>query len=152
LERFQASSDELELIKSIFNKLVDACKCNYSPSTNITVDERLAAYRGNCPFRVYMNSKPARYGIWVAADSKTANICNMQIHTGVVNNKREVNQGSRVVMEIVEPQYDTNRGVTTDSFFTSVPLADNLMGKHLTLTGTLRKNKREIPKDVLPFK
>jgi hypothetical protein len=153
-ERFEVSLDKLEPIKSIFSKLVDACKFNYSPSFDITVDERLAAYRGNCPFRVYMKSKPAKYGIkiWVAADAGTAYICNMQIYTGMVNNKREVNQGNRVVMELVERQYGTNRGITSDNFFTSVPLADNLLSKNLTITGTLRKNKREIPKEFLASK
>jgi hypothetical protein len=153
-ERFAVSGDKLEPVKSIFTKLVDACVSNYSPSTDVTVDERLASYRGNCPFRVYMKSKPARYGIkiWVAADAKNAYICNMQVYTGMINNKREVNQGNRVVMQLLEPQYGTNRGVTTDNFFTSIPLADDLLSKNLTITGTLRKNKREIPKEFLPSK
>ncbi|XP_077300696.1 uncharacterized protein LOC143921322 [Arctopsyche grandis] len=107
-ERIHVSSDKLEPIRTIFNKFVEECKRNNSPSCNITVDERLATYRGNCPFRVYMKSKPGRYGIKI--------------------------------------------GVTTDNFFTSVALADNLLDKGLTLTGTLRKNKREIPKEFLPSK
>lgn len=152
--RFNASSDKTEPIKSIFNKFVVACQKNYSPTSNITVDERLATFRGNCPFRVYMKSKPGRYGIkiWVAAESTTAYILNLQIYSGMVDNRREINQGNRVVMDMLQPQYGTNRGVTTDNFFTSVPLSDNLLEKKLTLTGTLRKNKREIPKEFLPSK
>ncbi|CAF5111822.1 unnamed protein product, partial [Rotaria sp. Silwood1] len=36
-----------------------------------------------------------------------------------------------------------------DNFFTSVPLAKNLQTKNLTLIGTLRKNKPEIPIEFL---
>lgn len=151
-ERFNISLDKLEPIRSIFEKFVVGCQKNYSPTTNITVDERLAAFRGNCPFRVYMKSKPGKYGIkiWIAADSFTAYITNLQTYTGMVNNRSEINQGNRVVMDLVQPQYGTNRGITTDNFFTSVLLSDNLLEKNLTLTGTLRKNKREIPKKFLP--
>lgn len=55
-------------------------------------------------------------------------------------------------MDLVQPYFGSNRGVTTDKFFTSVPLAEELLNNHLTLTGTLRKNKREIPAELLAKK
>lgn len=94
-------------------------KSNYSPDSDITVDERLANFKGRCPFRVYMKSKPGKYGIklWAAAD-RTGYISNSQLYTGKIDNKREVNQGLRVVLDMVEPFYETGRGITTDNFFT----------------------------------
>ena len=41
--------------------------------------------------------------------------------------------------------YGTGRGVTTDNFFTSCEIANFLSSKNITLVGTLRKNKPEIP-------
>jgi len=41
--------------------------------------------------------------------------------------------------------YGTGRGVTKDNFFTSCELANFLLTKNMTLVGTLRKNKPEIP-------
>ncbi|KAI4797357.1 hypothetical protein KUCAC02_025155, partial [Chaenocephalus aceratus] len=37
------------------------------------------------------------------------------------------------------------RNITTDNFLTSVPLAEHLLEKGLTIVGTLRQNKPDIP-------
>lgn len=39
-----------------------------------------------------------------------------------------------------------------DNFFTSVPLAEKLLEKNLTIVGTLRQNKRDIPPVMKPSK
>lgn len=150
-QRKEVSNDPLEAIRTIYDEFVSNCLDNYSPNTNVTVDERLATFRGKCPFRVYIKSKPGRYGIkiWVCADSDTAYILNSQVYTGMLHNKREVNQGQRVVLDMVKPYFGSWRGVTTDNFFTSIPLAEELFRNKLTITGTLRMNKREIPQEFL---
>lgn len=44
----------------------------------------------------------------------------------------------------------TARNVTVDNYFTSVPLAEHLLRKNLTVVRTMRMNKREIPKVMKP--
>src|SRR5258705_2237907 len=52
---------------------------------------------------------------------------------------------------MVQTVSGTSRNLTCDSWYTSVPLAKALLDKHkITLIGTLRKNKREIPPEFLP--
>lgn len=70
----------------------------------------------------------------------------------MVNGVREVNQGRRVVTDLVNRYYGSWRGVTCDNFFTSIPLATELYANELTITGTLRSNKTEIPKAFFPSK
>lgn len=150
--RITETQDKLQAIRNTYDQFVKNCIDNYSPSENITVDERLATFRGKCPFRVYIKSKPGRYGIkiWVCSDSHTAYILNSQVYTGMMNNQREIKQGSRVVLDMVRPYFGSGRGVTTDNFFTSIPLAEELLKQQLTITGTLRANKREIPAEFAP--
>lgn len=63
----------------------------------------------------------------------------------------EKGQASRVVRDLI-----TNLGpgynITTDNFYTSLPLAKELLERNLTLVGTLRKSKREIPSEMLEGK
>ena len=56
-------TDNFAPIRDIWNHLVENCIKLYTPSQNLTVDEQLLTFRGNCPFRVYIPSKPGKYGL-----------------------------------------------------------------------------------------
>lgn len=58
--------------------------------------------------------------------------------------------GQKVVEELVQNYENTGRNITCDNYFTSIELAQNLLAKGLTLTGTLKKNKRCVPSSFLP--
>ena len=58
----------------------------------------------------------------------------------------------KVVLKLVERFKDTNRSITADNFFISVPLAEKLLVQGLFLVGTLKKNKPEIPPEFLNTK
>lgn len=56
-------------------------------------------------------------------------------------------------LRLVQPVHGTNWNITTDNWFTSIPLIETLQKEQkLTLVGTLKKNKREIPPEFLPKK
>lgn len=67
-------------------------------------------------------------------------------------NERTMNIGEKVVMNLCQFYKSTNRNITTDNFFTSLPLVHYLQSIGLTLLGTLRKNKPYIPKEMQPAK
>lgn len=48
-------------------------------------------------------------------------------------------------MQLTEPYFASGRRIFFDNFFTSIPLAEDLISKNLLCVGTLRKNKKEIP-------
>jgi hypothetical protein len=50
-----------------------------------------------------------------------------------------------VVTRLLEPIRCKGRNVTTDNFFTSLSLAKQLKEKHVSLIGTMRTNRRELP-------
>ena len=58
-----------------------------------------------------------------------------------MNGVREIGCGSNALIRLCQNYFGTNRNVTIDNFFTSIPLADKLSENGLTLIGTMRANK-----------
>ena len=61
-------------------------------------------------------------------------------------------QGKRVVHDMVDHLAGSGRNITTDNFFTSYELGQELLQENLTLLGTMRQNRGEIPEEMLPQK
>ena len=60
--------------------------------------------------------------------------------------------GQQIVESLAKDFYGSKRNIAMDNFFTSIPFAKNLFENKLTLVGTLRHNKAEIPKSFLANK
>ena len=139
--------DKLAPIREIHDKFASRCRAVYRPGDQVCVDEQLVAFRGRCPFKVYIPSKPGKYGIkvWACCDVDTAYCCNLEVYTGKQGRGPEVGQPTRVVLQMTEHLSNSGRGCTADNFFTSLTLADTLLSRQMTFCGTVRKNKRFIP-------
>nr|XP_046255654.1 piggyBac transposable element-derived protein 4-like [Scatophagus argus] len=142
--------DKLAAIRDVWDKWVEILPLLYNPGPHVTVDERLVPFRGRCPFRQYLPNKPGKYGIkiWAACDAKSSYAWNMQVYTGKLpGGAAEKNQGMRVVLEMSEGLQGHN--ITCDNFFTSYRLGDELQKRKLTMLGTVRRNKPELPSEIL---
>jgi len=76
---------------------------------------------------------------------------NAKVYLGKENNKLARGLASDVstLVQPISGQDRDGRNVTTDNFFTSVDLANQLKNKKLTRVGTMKQNKREIPGKVM---
>jgi len=146
--RFQRrQGDKLAPIREIVDLFVRNCKESMNPNAELTIDEHFIAFRGNCPFRVYMPTKPGKYGIkvWCLADNSNSYAVNLQVYTGLgPDGQREQHQGARVVRDLTGMLHG-GYGITSDNFFTGVALAKKLKQKNCTLLGTMRKTKKDVP-------
>jgi len=145
--RRTSSTDKVAPIRDVFELFVKSFQDCYIPNDNLTVDEQLVTFRGRCPFRQFIPSKPGKYGIkiWALCDSVTSYVYNMHVYTGREEGQnREVNQGQRVVLDLISGLEKSARNVTCD-IFTSISLARELAKRQMTLLGTIRKNKGELP-------
>nr|XP_033472352.1 piggyBac transposable element-derived protein 4-like [Epinephelus lanceolatus]XP_033472354.1 piggyBac transposable element-derived protein 4-like [Epinephelus lanceolatus] len=142
--------DKMAAIRGLWDLWSTRLPLLFNPGRDVCVDEQLVPFRGRCSFRQYIPSKPAKYGlkVWVVCDVETSYAWRMQVYTGrSPGAEREVNQGMRVVLELTEGL--EGHTVTMDNFFTSFPLAEELRKRKMTLVGTLRKNKPELPPQLL---
>lgn len=146
----RSQEDKAAPIRDIWAMLNANLSKIYKPTENLTIDEQLYPFRGHTKFTQYIPSKPAKYGIkiWWICDAENAYPLFGIIYTGKVGNVREKNQGERVVKELVAQFKNSGRNITMDNYFTTLPLAKHLLSWKLTITGTLRKNKPYIPKEM----
>ncbi|XP_038551150.1 piggyBac transposable element-derived protein 4-like [Micropterus salmoides] len=154
-----------KLVRELWDRWAERLPYLYNPGPDVTVDEQLVPLRGRrCPFRQYMPNKPAKYGIksWVACDAKSSYAWKMQVYVGKKElptgdshapalPRSEKNQGARVVLELTEG-LSGPRNVTCDNFFTSYELGQRLLERGLTMLGTVRKNKPELPPALVATK
>lgn len=87
-------------------------------------------------------------------DAKTHYLYNAFIYTGksATIRRGELSIPTQTVLQLAAPIMKTNRNITGDNWFSSVELVDKLKEHGLTYVGTMRKNKREVPKEFLPHK
>jgi len=150
------SEDKLTAVRSMLDQFVYNCKTSYCLSEYLTIDEMLVPFRGRCSFIQYIPSKPAKYGLKIFAlvDAKSFYTGNLEIYCGTQPDG-PYNMSSKpfdIVMRLLGNVTGSNRNLTCDNWYTSYPLATELLKKQTTIVGTLRKNKKEIPADFQPHK
>lgn len=138
-------TDKFAAIREVFGAWNAVLPKLYTLGKCATVDEQLVPYRGRCAFRQYMPMKPAKYGLkfFLLCDADTRYAYNCIPYTGMLDGVREKNQGQLVVLELCENL--SNRNITCDNFFTLFELAKKLKTQRMTLVGTFRKNRKELP-------
>ena len=150
-ERYHSKkNDKLIYIRDFFEAFRQKAKLFYKPSTNLTVDEQLVPFRGRVNFKQYIPMKPSKYGIkiFLLCDSFTYYVYNADIYLGknYNNESNAKNIGENTVMRLMEGFDLPGLNITMDNFFTSISLAKRLLEKNITLVGTVRKNRKHIPK------
>lgn len=151
--RQMRSTDKFAPIRELWDSWQKLLPKFYNCHENVTVDEQLVAFRGRCPFRQFMPSKPAKYGLkfWLLVDSKSGYVWKIQPYLGKVpNSAPEKNQGERIVLDLTIGLKGQN--ITGDNFFSSFDLVKKLRERNLTYVGTVRKNKTFIPPKLLIVK
>ena len=147
--------DTFAAIREIWSYFQDCLQTCYTPGSNVTIDEQLLGFRGKCSFRQFMPKKPDKYGLkfWLCVDVDSHYVFDAFPYVGrQPNEQRQTQNGAKVVLKLLKPLYGSNRNVTMDNFFTSVPLAQQLQTKNLTLIGTMRKTNQKYLSSFSPTK
>ncbi|XP_050502395.1 piggyBac transposable element-derived protein 4 isoform X4 [Diabrotica virgifera virgifera] len=148
--------DKLAAIREFFQAFVNNCKSSYNLGEYTTIDEMLQPFRGRCSFIQYMPSKPAKYGVKIFAlcDARSFYTSNLEIYCGKQPDGpfATSNTPTDIVKRLISPIEYSNRNLTIDNWYTSLPLAEYLLSKKITVLGAIKKNNSEIPKEFLPNK
>ena len=150
------AEDRLAPIREVFTLFVNNCQKNYSLGEFTTIDEMLVGFRGRCGFLQYIPSKPNKYGIKIYAlvDAKMYYLHHLEIYAGKQPDGPYSlsNKPADVVRRLTAPISASGRNITTDNWFTDIDLVQELKEKKLSDVGTLKRNKRQLPPELVVSK
>lgn len=144
-------TDKLASFRYIWILFLNHLAFNYHPTKELFIDEQLLNTHNRCPIRQYIPSKPGKYGIkinWIV-DASTSFPLFGEIYCGTLPPDEAPATGNahQLVIRLANRWMNNGANITMNNCFTSYALATDLWRNHkTTMVGTMRTNKREIPK------
>ena len=155
--REDADYDPLYKIRSF----LDICKDNfrglYYPEKELALDEGGCSWKGRGGSKVYNPNKPNKFSIKIyeVCESQSGYVVGFEVYSGASNENGHVcDPGSTKITQLVMRLLDENRllgvghQVYTDNWYTSPELAQELYARDTYLCGTVRKNRKGLPRGV----
>ena len=152
--------DKYACIRELFEMMNERnAKCRY-PSAFLAVDETLHPYRGNIGFKQYNSNKPAKYGLLYRS------LCDASVWYSYYSlpyaGKPEDLSGDAskyyisgtdeytkyLVNEVSRHNSIQGCNISMDRYFTSVTLAEWALDRNFTIVGTMRHDRKGIPKEL----
>ena len=120
----------------------------YNPGPNLTVDNCLVVFRGCCPFRQYIPSKPAKYGIQISAacNAKSSYAWHIPVYTGKAPGEAPVNRAWGWYWTWL-----MEHNILCDHFCYIIYPGRGTAKNEVNLVGDSQKNKPELPSSVFAF-
>ncbi|KAF2894673.1 hypothetical protein ILUMI_11500 [Ignelater luminosus] len=154
-EEGRKEHDNFAAIRELWNNVTDTFPKFLNPSESVVIDEELITFHGRCKFRVFIPTKPGKYGIEanVLCDSENYYCFAVEPYAGKCENQpKGYNSGPEVVKRLVTLAKIENSGrnITMDRKFTSLATTAELFEKKLTVVGTIASTRRDVPLELRP--
>jgi hypothetical protein len=146
------TTDRLCKITPLLTKLQELYKSCVVPGEAVCIDETVVPFRGRLLFKQYIPNKRHKFGI------KLFKICldggytyDFRVYCGQ-SKQKETSVAINIVMDLMKDLLGKGRTLCTDNWYTSVTLAHQLLRNKTHLVGTLRRNRKNNPKEVVDEK
>lgn len=145
------TSDKLYKLKPLVNILTANFKSLYVPEEYVCIDETLLPFRGRLGFKQYIKSKRHKYGVKIfKLCSGSGYTYNFKVYAGKENSSNVTPES--LVLYLMEDLVHQGRTLITDNWYTSVSLAKKMLSVYTHLIGTIRKNRKYLPQEVVAAK
>ncbi|XP_067940184.1 piggyBac transposable element-derived protein 4-like, partial [Watersipora subatra] len=147
------AGNKLFKLGSVFAMICDRLSSVLLPGKFISIDESLLAWKGRLSFRQYIPSKRSRFGIKLFAlcDAVSGYVHKLSVYIG---DEQEQAEGTgrgvthNIVMKLMSGLLNLGHCLFMDNFYNSPELAAELVKNNTHVCGTLRPNRKGVPKDL----
>jgi hypothetical protein len=140
------SEDRLSKVRNALNLLVNSFRSTLRPGKEVVIDESMVPWRGRLFFRQYIPGKSHKYGIKLYKCCLTGGYTyNFQVYSGKDTVENQKGHSHDVVMKLMNGLLYEGRVLYTDNFYTSVPLAEELLNNSTYICGTVKAARKYLP-------
>ena len=114
-----------------------------------SVDEHMVKLKGRSGMKQYIKSKPMKWGFkfWFRCSNKTGDLYQMGMYLGKKQSSTfNLDLGEKVVLQLTTPSEKSFCIVYFDNVFNSPTLVKKLFEKSIYAIGTVRSNRKQMPK------
>ncbi|CAG9571423.1 unnamed protein product [Danaus chrysippus] len=122
----------------------------YYPGKQLSPDESMVLWRGRLQFRQFIKNKRYKYGIklYVLAEPE-GTVLKFQIYGGAGDDTSGIGHTQKIVLKLPEDKLASGHSVYMDNYYNSYDLATKLLDRQSYCTGTLNKNRKGNPIDLV---
>lgn len=144
----QTDNDRMHKFFPLYVTLLRRYQATFYPYKKLCIDESIVQWKGRLSFKQYIPSKRHRFGIklFVLCCSKTGYILNFEVYTGHRDETVQLPVSMKTVMNLLQPYLNVGHQVFVDNYYTSPQLFAALYEKQTNACGTVRTNRRGMPK------
>ncbi|UYV76718.1 hypothetical protein LAZ67_14001866 [Cordylochernes scorpioides] len=146
----QIPGDKLHKLKPVVDHMKSAYKNAFKPFQDVCIDEGLVLFKGRLGFKRYIPSKRKRFGIklFVLCDVETKYILDFIVYVGKGTEIEDSDMGvsSSVITTLLQPYMNKGHSLWVDNWYSSPTLFNFLHQRQTNACGTVRKNRKEMPR------
>ncbi|XP_046400817.1 piggyBac transposable element-derived protein 4-like [Ischnura elegans] len=146
------NSDRLTKVRPVIDLLRSAYRNALTPFANLRINESRQLFNGRLSFKQYIPSKSSRFGIktFVLCDCKTGYVLDFIVYMRSSIDKLEQNTGlgksGDIVSTLMKPYLGKGHNLYVNYCYTSPLLFLWLHRNGTNACGTVRKNRKEMPR------
>ena len=145
-------------IEPIYEYLIKCWQSLLTLKENISVDEALLLWKDCLSWKQFIRTKQACFGLksFVLVEASSGYIWNSIIYTGDDTLVEEGNtyqyQATNIIMSLCKKVLDEGRCLFMDNWYSSLELLSELCSRSTDVVGTVHKDCKGLPKDVMSKK
>ena len=156
--RGQDGHDRLFKIRPLIDLLVPKFGLLFYPGKELFLDEMTIAFKGRNIMKYYNKNKPEKWGYktYVLSESNSAYVVDGLLSTGKGNpgqlEEDDEDENTlithRIVRRMMRPYFGQSHAVYIDSYYSGVPLANELGQNKTGVCGTVDVKRRGMPRTL----